>query len=103
LRAGGSRAPQGRIISGCNVSPARIDFMREDLAMRQAPLAELAGAWLAKYSEFRDDGEKRLRAFSETGFPDWYEWSIHHWGAKWNAYHFRIATTEPLEFYFDTA
>jgi hypothetical protein len=77
--------------------------MRQDLAMPKGPLRELAKAWLAKYPEFRDHGQKRLRAFIETGFPDWYEWSIHHWGSKWNAYHVRIATTEPLEFYFDTA
>ena len=26
------------------------------------------------------------RCIGETGFKSWYEWSIHHWGTKWNAY-----------------
>lgn len=27
-----------------------------------------------------------IRAIKETGFPTWYEWSLKHWGTKWNAY-----------------
>jgi len=26
------------------------------------------------------------RCIGETGYKSWYEWSIHHWGTKWNAY-----------------
>lgn len=26
------------------------------------------------------------KAFDETGFMSWYDWSIEHWGTKWNAY-----------------
>ena len=27
-----------------------------------------------------------IQAYAETGFVSWYEWSIEHWGTKWNAY-----------------
>jgi hypothetical protein len=77
--------------------------MREELGMPEATLKEVAKAWLASNLEYATEGEKRLRAIAETGFADWYDWSIHYWGTKWNAYHFRIATERPLEFVFDTA
>lgn len=49
--------------------------------------------------------EAAIRAFEETGFTDWYDWSIEKWGTKWNAYSFEIMVDEPeeLEFRFDTA
>ena len=71
--------------------------------MPKAALKQIAEAWLAKHPEYAAEGQKQLRAIVETGFADWYEWSIHHWGTKWNAYHLRIATERPLEFVFDTA
>lgn len=27
-----------------------------------------------------------IAAEEETGYPDWYEWSLANWGTKWNAY-----------------
>jgi Ferredoxin-like domain in Api92-like protein len=82
---------------------ATVKHMREELGMPKATLKQVAEAWLAKHPEYAVEGEKQLRAIAETGFPDWYEWSIRHWGTKWNAYHFRIITERPLEFVFDTA
>jgi antirestriction protein ArdC len=45
------------------------------------------------------------RCQTETGFPDWYGWSLHHWGTKWNAYDFALLRDDPdaLEFRFSTA
>lgn len=31
-------------------------------------------------------GEKYVEIFKEYGAKDWYDWSICHWGTKWNAY-----------------
>lgn len=83
--------------------PARIADMRKTLNMPKAPLVKLAKAWLNKYPEYRTEGEKRLRAISETGFPDWYDWACRHWNTKWNAYQLHIVRKSPLEFIFDTA
>jgi hypothetical protein len=50
-------------------------------------------------------GEAAIKAYEETGFLSWYEWSLHHWGTKWNAYHFAIEDNrdDRIEFRFDTA
>ena len=44
-------------------------------------------------------------AFAETGFRDWYEWSYHNWGTKWNSYCGKIEerTEGRLKFRFETA
>ncbi len=31
-------------------------------------------------------GEKAYQNIQKHGCPTWYEWSIQHWGTKWNAY-----------------
>ena len=93
----------GRHSDDTQLRPARITHMRETLNMPEASLTELAKAWLDKYPEYRTEGEKRLRAISETGFPDWYDWACHHWNTKWNAYQLRIVRKSPLEFTFETA
>jgi Api92-like protein with ferredoxin domain len=52
------------------------------------------------------DGEKAIAAYRETGFYDWYDWSIENWGTKWNSYSLRIEEDlgdGALSFYFDTA
>jgi hypothetical protein len=59
--------------------------------------------------------ERRQRAFTpeeeaalkDLGFTDWYHWSVHHWGTKWNACHPEIiegdAAAGYVEIRFDTA
>lgn len=49
--------------------------------------------------------ENAIKAFEETGFTSWYDWSLANWGTKWNAYEFRVVSEERerLEFTFDTA
>jgi Ferredoxin-like domain in Api92-like protein len=88
---------------GGKLRAATVKHMREELGMPKATLKQVAKAWLAKYPEYAAEGEKQLQSIAETGFADWYTWSIHHWGTKWNAYHLKIVTEQPLEFVFDTA
>jgi hypothetical protein len=80
-----------------------IAHMRGMLGMPTAALTEVARAWLATHPDYVDQGEKRLRAIAETGFADWYDWAIDHWGTKWNTYNLKIVSKDPLEFTFDTA
>ena len=51
------------------------------------------------------EGEKSLRALHETGFYNWYDWSVESWGTKWNSYSFHVLHDSPdhYEFKFDTA
>jgi hypothetical protein len=52
-------------------------------------------------------GEAAITAHRQTGFYDWYDWSIANWGTKWNSYHFSIDNDDvgddKLSFRFDTA
>ncbi|MGH9342554.1 MAG: hypothetical protein ACRD19_02150 [Terriglobia bacterium] len=101
----GRSPPQSRMSSSSRdeIYPNRLARMREELGLPQAPLAEVAQAWLDKNPDYRSEGEKRLRAFDETGFADWYDWSIANWHTKWNAYDFHLVQLSPLEFTFNTA
>lgn len=44
-------------------------------------------------------------ALAETGFRDWYAWSCHNWGTKWNSYSGKIQERSEgrLKFRFQTA
>jgi len=42
-----------------------------------------------------------MRALRSTGFANWYDWSLHHWGTKWNAY--EAIRTKPNVLRFQTA
>jgi hypothetical protein len=44
-------------------------------------------------------------AIQATGYRDWYDWSLDHWGVKWNASAFRALSSGAghEEFYFETA
>lgn len=44
-------------------------------------------------------------ALAETGFRDWYAWSCHNWGTKWNSYSGKIQERSEglLKFDFQTA
>lgn len=50
-------------------------------------------------------GRKCLQAVAETGYPNWYEWSIGNWGVKWDAYdnEFRSYEADRCVFKFETA
>ena len=52
------------------------------------------------------EGQKAIMVHRETGFHDWYDWSIATWGTKWNSYSFSIddhVSDGGLSFHFDTA
>ena len=52
-------------------------------------------------------GKAAIAAHRETGFYDWYDWSIANWGTKWNSYRFSIdnadVVADRLSILFDTA
>jgi len=48
---------------------------------------------------------QNLKAKEETGFLNWYDWSVENWGTKWNSYEFNWVEQRPekLVFTFETA
>ncbi len=80
-----------------------IDRIRQDVQMPERPIYEVADAFLTKHPRYEELGIKRLKAIVETGYSDWYSWSIAHWKTKWNSYSFELVSESPLEFTFDTA
>jgi hypothetical protein len=50
-------------------------------------------------------GEKAVALHDKYGAINWYDWSIAHWGTKWNSYEYEAITEEPgyFEFMFQTA
>lgn len=47
--------------------------------------------------------ELACKAFEETGFVYWYDWNIHFWGTKWNAYSQDDKRNTQDTIYFQTA
>jgi hypothetical protein len=45
---------------------------------------ELAGEATERIQEHADAVERAERAKRQTGFADWYTWSVAHWGTKWS-------------------
>lgn len=43
-------------------------------------------------NELLEIGKKYVEIFKEYGAKDWYDWSIWHWGTKWNAYETYLET-----------
>jgi hypothetical protein len=76
---------------------------RDDVGMPDAPIDEVAAAYLAKHPEYETAGRLRLQAILETGFAGWYSWNTANWGTKWNSYSFHPVSDDPLEFLFQTA
>ena len=54
--------------------------MPEALKGDTAPLRQKEGETKEQYGERINDNIKQY------GHSDWYEWSTHNWGTKWNAY-----------------
>lgn len=61
-----------------------------------------------KHPQAIKEGEKSLAALKETGCKDWYDWSVKHWGTKWDVSDAALID-EPrrkvkrLRYYFDMA
>lgn len=49
--------------------------------------------------------ENNFRALEETGFPNWYDWSLENWGTKWNVCDGSVISKidDELIFTFETA
>jgi hypothetical protein len=63
-------------------------------------------AWLEKtYPDAIPKAQQAVDNLAKYGHANWYDWAIAHWGTKWNAYSFDVASCEPerLEFMFATA
>ena len=45
---------------------------------------ELAGAATERIQEHADAVDRAERAKRQTGFADWYTWSVANWGTKWS-------------------
>lgn len=80
-----------------------IERFRAETGLSDAPMHQVAAAYLEAHPDFLAQGRARLQAIIETGCASWYPWNIKHWGTKWNSYAFRVVTEEPLEFLFETA
>ena len=66
---------------------------------------EEALAWFTEHDQtVFAFGERHAKALRNTGYLDWYEWSIANWGTKWDAYSIRVEETDDkLIYQFDTA
>lgn len=60
------------------------------------------GELLTKGVEANEEQQAVLDKLTHT---DWYSWSIHNWGTKWNSYSYSLISSVPerFEFLFDTA
>lgn len=79
------------------------EVARLNQAATEGDLPHRARAFLNANADVREAGLAALRAIVETGYADWYEWSIDHWGTKWGAYDFEEVSAEPLTIKFETA
>jgi hypothetical protein len=68
--------------------------------MRQAGVQDIE-AFKAKLGEKTfEDARCSIQAFDETGFSNWYDWSITNWGTKWNSSDFDVRAEEPGRYEF---
>ena len=68
---------------------------REDADLEHIP-EDAERAFLRQRTDIAPDewalGKQAFRNDREYGSPTWYEWSIAHWGTKWNAYGYEAGT-----------
>lgn len=78
-------------------------LMRKDAEPFQS--REEAIAWFTAHSlETIDSGKLHAKALRNTGYLDWYDWSVANWGTKWDAYSVSLVEEEgKLIYRFDTA
>lgn len=77
--------------------------IRESLGLQTAHISDVAKAYLEQEPHIEELGRSRIQALLETGFTDWYSWSVANWGTKWGAYAYELVSDDPLHFTFQTA
>jgi hypothetical protein len=97
------RGERGAAFAPIGLRDSSIAQIRADANMPDAPLHEVATAFLQKHPDYEAAARPRFRALFETGYPGWYSWKIVNWGTGKNAFSFRLVREDPLEFIFDTA
>ena len=99
-----ARGDRGAPFAELGLYAARIEWIRAQAGLgNQAHIADVAAAFLKQNPKWEEAGRARLQALLETGFADWYSWSIANWGTKWGAYDFSVVDEAPLTIKFDTA
>ena len=48
-------------------------------------LREIIGSNHYRFSDLAKNALKNQQAFIDTGYSNWYSWSLDHWGVKWDA------------------
>lgn len=97
------RGERGAPFATGGLYQAQIDMIRKDVGMPNDNIQDVARAYLEKHPDQAELGRKRLSAVLETGYVDWYGWSIANWGTKWNSYAFSIQSEAPFVIKFETA
>jgi hypothetical protein len=66
---------------------------------------ELRDFLVKKDFRYKAEADRAKKAEKETGFRDWYDWSIENWGTKWNACSIDVNASEDCLFdiRFDSA
>ncbi len=69
--------------------------------------------YIVNHKDIRQETDDDVRLFTpeeeaalkEIGYPDWYDWSVHHWGTKWNAFRSSLSQGDSgsVEVHFETA
>lgn len=97
------RGERGAPFATGGMYEAQVQNIRLDVGMMHENIQDVARAYLAKHPEYEEAGRKRLSALLETGYADWYGWSLANWGTKWNSYDFAVKSEAPFIIQFDTA
>lgn len=53
--------------------------------LRPSEIEDLREKYKQDFNNVIDLGEKVYRNIQKYGVPDWYDWSVHNWGTKWNS------------------
>tara|TARA_Y100001951_G_scaffold9047_1_gene5680 strand:+ start:176 stop:787 length:612 start_codon:yes stop_codon:yes gene_type:complete len=64
------------------------------------------GSWVTDgyLQEMRDQAQRSVDAYEQTGYHDWYTWACDHWGTKWEPHVGWVRTEETaVELRFDSA